>query len=248
MAKTSIDRTAGSAPVLGGDRPGNFAEAVQSAGSKARVQGGQNPTTVGQGATPAGTISQIIHEAVRRAGITITDGRFSNADVAAINNEIRKDPALAAALAHARGDYKRGKGKLDDQDIAADTEANERSSEAQTDGADGGFGNQGVEAGAAKTASLYSNQPEAFNVSSSAVPVKDIANEMLKIFDQDGDGIITVRQVLEYFILHARDDIRFSEVEFANIMKVLTEGINQSGSNLYLTAEGKFIIKQNLAA
>lgn len=248
MAKTSIGRSVDNAAVIGSDRPGNFAKAVESVGSEARVQAGQNANSAAQGARSAVSISQIINEAVRRSGIVITEGRFSKADVAAINSEIRKDPALAAALAHARGDYKRGKSKLEDPEVAADTGESEHSENNQASASQEGFGHQGPQTGTANVTGLHYSQPQTFDISSSPVPVRDIAYEMLEMFDSDGDGIITVRQVLEYFISHARHEIRFNEVELANIMKILTEGINESVASVHLNSKGRFEIRSDIAA
>lgn len=219
------------------DRPDNFDRAVRDIGIQ---PGGSSERSQDLGALapkPPLTLAQIIQEAARRSGIVNTGNGFTKADVLTINNEIRKDPVLYEALVRVRTDHKRGQGKLDDSEVGLDAGQGKRMRErqARVSYADDDGGMAGAQA--ADGRGLHVGQAGATESRTGAVSALsgfDIAAEMLVMFDYDGDGIINARQVLEFLIVHESNNIRFNEIEFANIIKILTDGVNEAGLDAQL--------------
>lgn len=222
-----VERSGPGASFIRGDRPSHFDPAAQGAGAESASRAGGAEARAGGGAPPPATLSEVIKEAARRSGLAEANGQFTKADVVAINNEIRKDPVLAAAFAQARSDRGRRKGKLQDIENAPEFEENRR-----------GRGSEDAEAGVLSGANLAGALLRDAQGAGSASPefcVEEVSNHladqdltagMLRTYDLDGDGIIAVRELLQFLLFHSGQGYRFNDAEFARIIKIATEGVN----------------------
>lgn len=205
MAIRSLGRGAAAAAL---NKPGNA------------VQGGR----VSQGAARAEetqlALTDVIQEAVRRAGIDADDG-FTKTDVIAINQQIRKDPTLLEALAQIRGDARRRTGKSGDTaDVTAATDRKRRRRRSKDAGSEDEVG----EADAAEDDLIVQTD---FRVDAvSGAKGRDLTSRMLAVLDADGDGIIAVREMLQFLIFH--EEYKFNRIELVNMLRTLNEGLLES--------------------
>lgn len=197
--------------------------------SLSNTQQGFNPRTIasperiGDSLEPPAALSQIVLEAAKRAGITTTDGRLNKTDVQIISAVIRKDPALFEAWSQLQNNTKRARRRQYDSEVTLDLDDAKRKPRR--------YAGMSVDLGysdpppAISDAELHISPAERTESRVDPAPAYqrcDLAAEILKMFDHDGDGIVTVRQVLEYIVFHARDKIRFNNIELINILKILT--------------------------
>lgn len=201
---------------------------INSLGPEATASPLNNPMNVAPGG-PADdapgqlTLAEIIQEAVRRAGIEAEDG-FSKSDVIAINQQIRKDPALLEALAQIRGDLRRRTGKSgDSDDLPGASEGRRKRRRLKDDGSQEDAG----EAAASEPDPIVQTDFRVEAVRN--VPAGgDITSRMLAALDLDGDGIIGVRQMLQYLIFH--EEYSFNRIELWNMLRILNEGMLETFS------------------
>jgi hypothetical protein len=185
-----------------------------------------------QPVSPRESLAAIVREAARRAGVMSGAESYSEKDIRAVNEQIRKDSDLAQAVALARGMNRRGKGEADDDnevglDKGAGTRRGDDKKVWQADKEDGGESAEG-DSGVSGASRLARGGQTGFQPHTGASPVSDgdLVVNMLNMFDVDGDGIITVRQFLEYIIQHAGEHDRFNEIELSNLIKILSESID----------------------
>ncbi|NJM33949.1 MAG: hypothetical protein HC850_03710 [Rhodomicrobium sp.] len=206
----------------------NIRESITNPGSRASQTTQTTPQTLAQ----QEALFAVIREAARRAGVKTGAQGYSEKDVFAVNDQIRKDADLAQAIALARSNYRRGKGELDDDNAAALDEGSGTarggsekigSVKRQED-----VGGPGAAKGDVQSSSIGRMSHRDRAAFSSFLPIEegDLVVNMLKMIDLDGDGIISVRQFLEYFVRHANEQNRFNDIEFANLVKILSESIN----------------------
>lgn len=168
------------------------------------------------------TLTEIIQEAVRRSGISEEAGSFDKADIITINQEIRKDPVLLDALMQVRGEAKRRQTKLlDVEDAVRSTQEKRSRRGSKTTSIDGD--DRAEEPNFDDELEYVQKNLTEFRVNPVAgVDEADVTENMLRLFDLDGDGIIAVRQMLQYLIFY--EERRFNRVELANLLKVMNEG------------------------